>query len=1528
MQFFDVDTYVKVCRTVKKVLRKHYSQLKDVTESWLQNIADKMYAKEIINREVLKKPTFHKIEQEFSAALSILKDETVLEEMCSAFLCCLVSVGGPAKNEAIALANDWKREVLSEHKLQWSFVLEETEHNFSDSNFEFSSEDKVAVTLTKLHKSFPSLFLKIRMYYDECGLYKLKNVARWISDYLGESGLTRLETFDDLFDNVRPSNHFLNCDLIEALTEEFPVNDKIQSELNDYIDNLKKFEGSTEIKDMKFAIKKVPLPKDGASSCKITIKLTGKWKNVTVDNLWKLMRHLFGRDKKRLSLIDIDEGSITVVFMVPSSLAQSLIDKVQGKVGFMHHLGMFQLVINSQTLLDRDEDVNFNFEDSLLHVIKHIDSEVEYERIALLLTEFEVALNYQNAEHLQTALMLASEGGHIEVFMSLLSKGADSYKLPEKEGHIGLNSLACTALSKHIHKSTGGGEIISQDGCTPVGDILERAVKERGVSNSFYKPFVSVIENKLNEKVQSLQSRFQALDNRFVDTANEVLVDDTSLLAARRSLQSYIEEEANCNNVHQLLQLLQPHYSFLHVNLLNVMRNVRELLEEQVVDYNSKLEAFKSTTTLIELTIMSRRQDESQYLANTNCMNLTLKLSKAWGCKTIAQLNILEACLFLPITSILNLIETRQDNDSGLSCIYIIPPSQAQRTAETIDKQRDILHKIGMYEVLINEIPVMTEDKAKSFTFEDALQKAHQDNDEDVIVFMLALNITLPSESPPVNVEVKRKDDEPTQVEEQSEVLKFDEMQLDADQLVMAFSMIQRLLHTSLITFCKEGRREAIEKLLNKDLDINFQTDYGRTALMFACYKEHIQIVQLLCSKNPDMDVQDSDGWTALMFACCNGNHQVVRILLDKEQNINIRNNAGSTALMCACHNGHHQVVELLVSKNPDIDIQSNNGWSALLLASDNGHHLVVEQLLSKDQNINIQNKAGSTALISACHNGHHRVVELLLSKNPNMNIQRSDGSTALISASHNGHHQIVELLLSKNPGIDIQSNDGSTALMYACHNGHHQVAEILLNNDPDIDLQDNNGATALMSACYNGHYHIVELLLHKNPGINIQDLNGLTALMFACHNGYHQIVELLLSKDPDINIQTNDGWTSLMFASCYGHQQVVRLLLSENQNINIQDNDGLAALMLACQNGHFQVVESLLSKDPYIDIHDNIGRTALMYACCCGHHQVVEILLDKNPDINIQNNEGMTALTFACVIGHHQIVELLLSKDADPSIHLQKYDGIGTFTIVLLLNSMIASSSIFSQPQSKYLKILELLLNSHPNHFHTIGSLKLHSLAVAAFVNNLEAVKMLMKKCDLSTENIISAFSIACYEGHSLIMIHLCKKLMTLSNDERKLLVAAVEGDIGTLVSMLFEVGMSPDTPLVGGITPLMIAASCGHIEILDTLIQAGADVNKTNDEEDTALDIAKNIKFYDRENIIKQLVENTPADKPHPGDKKQTNLITTALRSIYGNVKSFVIKACNPTYMKHRTPVASFGASNASILMTANRTPVFVSS
>ena len=47
-----------------------------------------------------------------------------------------------------------------------------------------------------------------------------------------------------------------------------------------------------------------------------------------------------------------------------------------------------------------------------------------------------------------------------------------------------------------------------------------------------------------------------------------------------------------------------------------------------------------------------------------------------------------------------------------------------------------------------------------------------------------------------------------------------------------------------------------------------------------------------------------------------------------------------------------------------------------------------------------------------------------------------------------------------------------------------------------------------------------------------------------------------------------------------------------------------------------------------------------------------------------------------------------------------------------------------------------------------------------------------IQRKGDISAENIITAaFMIACYEGHSSIVIFLSKKLTTCSSDESELL-------------------------------------------------------------------------------------------------------------------------------------------------------------
>ena len=61
-----------------------------------------------------------------------------------------------------------------------------------------------------------------------------------------------------------------------------------------------------------------------------------------------------------------------------------------------------------------------------------------------------------------------------------------------------------------------------------------------------------------------------------------------------------------------------------------------------------------------------------------------------------------------------------------------------------------------------------------------------------------------------------------------------------------------------------------------------------------------------------------------------------------------------------------------------------------------------------------------------------------------------------------------------------------------------------------------------------------------------------------------------------------------------------------------------------------------------------------------------------------------------------------------------------------------------------------------------------------------------------------------------------------------------------------------TPDVQFIHGITPLMISSSCGHTDIVEALIQSGANVNKTDEFGDTAIDYAKVAKKYNTSSSI----------------------------------------------------------------------------
>ena len=499
--------------------------------------------------------------------------------------------------------------------------------------------------------------------------------------------------------------------------------------------------------------------------------------------------------------------------------------------------------------------------------------------------------------------------------------------------------------------------------------------------------------------------------------------------------------------------------------------------------------------------------------------------------------------------------------------------------------------------------------------------------------------------------------------------------------------------------------------------------------------------------------------------------------------------------------------------------------------------------VLMEDEN---ENFTFDSALLESSQSGNNEAVQYLLELGVNINYSNSEGKTALMLACKAGHEEVVQTLVLGGANVQ-NSKNGRTALIQASKNGHYQVVEILLKKGADPNIHDNDGWTALIVASDNDHQQVVELLLEKQVDPNVQNSkNGRTALIQASQNGHYQVVEILLQKGADPNIHDNDA---LIASSETGHQQVVELLLEKQVDPNVRNSkNGRTALLQASQNGHYQVVEVLLKHDADPNIHAGDEEvTALLFASQKGYYQVVDILLNKGADPNFRNKDGRTALMFASQEGHSHIIEVLL----------------------------------------RY--------NANPHYFVTIDGVSIDSLALAAMSGNIECLNIFLKHTELSLKSLSMGWYCACLYGHGPI-IRLLSNRLDIVSDQTDLIISCAEGDLGSVVDQLMSGKITPDAEFIHGVTPLMISSSCGHTDIVDALITAGANVIKTDEFGDTALDFAEGAKQDATKNILLQHggVEGPgPESESHETTSEEQKLSTdTSQSTIKSSQDSLLIR------------------------------------
>ncbi|KAK6983594.1 ankyrin repeat and KH domain-containing protein 1 [Biomphalaria glabrata] len=115
----------------------------------------------------------------------------------------------------------------------------------------------------------------------------------------------------------------------------------------------------------------------------------------------------------------------------------------------------------------------------------------------------------------------------------------------------------------------------------------------------------------------------------------------------------------------------------------------------------------------------------------------------------------------------------------------------------------------------------------------------------------------------------------------------------------------------------------------------------------------------------------------------------------------------------------------------------------------------------------------------------------------------------------------------------------------------------------------------AVFEACSLRHTHLLQFLLKDGSRLELRDNNGNTPLMICSAKGFPEIVSRLLKLGADVNAKNNNGDTALMLTK--SREVIIHLLKNKSLHLDEQNQTGNTALMSAIERSDLQKVKLLI---------------------------------------------------------------------------------------------------------------------------------------------------------------------------------------------------------------------------------------------------------------------------------------------------------------------------------------------------------------
>ncbi len=408
-----------------------------------------------------------------------------------------------------------------------------------------------------------------------------------------------------------------------------------------------------------------------------------------------------------------------------------------------------------------------------------------------------------------------------------------------------------------------------------------------------------------------------------------------------------------------------------------------------------------------------------------------------------------------------------------------------------------------------------------------------------------------------------------------------------------------------------------------------------------------------------------------------------------------------------------------------------------------------------------------------------------------------------------------------------------STPLHIAAKQGKRGVINLYADCKIALNLLDSFCNTAAHIAALKRKPKFLELLIIKRIDLSIKNKNDRTALHLAAtqltsnQNGIRIFGKLALSSfikiygaQPEL-IYEADGYgdTVLHLACRHGNKQIVEFICNNAPELinSLNDKDN-TPLHIACSKGYYDIVELLAGRKAALDATNASKITPLMIAAERGHEKVVELFLTLDVDIRMQDDRGETALHKAVFNRRDGVVKMLLEKDKKLFCPMRErlvnlLDVYGN-TALLKMGQANAATTFQRNAEVDILRHL-LVEGADIDHQNYRKESFLHFVCYHGLDHLLDRIDIeyfkvskKRKKGKLKKKNV--KLDLECVDQNKNTILHKACLGNNLTTVKR-------------LISMVDSEKKNKD-----GLTPFLLSARLGFVEIADYLWKKRADISK----------------------------------------------------------------------------------------------------